>query len=267
VFFAYETANAGINLPAVWLSMQQRLHTRSYGCSLKEVNGMNPVIKFVSGREGFPGWKVRRLLVLAGTATLAFRYCLAAQWDEKNRFPFTAAMEWQKAAYLFAPFDPFADLCWRQWERIVRLPRQMAEPISDQPQHNARTSRYSVPVPAGNELPLLLSTKLISASPSQSVAKRASLNTRSRRFVQHSSALYLPACVDRRERYPEMYPFLFPTSMVRFEMKLHLRSCFVWISRPGTANAGINLRVCGYSCNGGAQIRSRVATVHKEIQS
>jgi len=118
---------------------------------------MKPVIKFVSGREGCPGWKVRRLFALAGTATLALRYCLAAQRDEKNRFPFTAAMEWQKAAFLFAPFAPFADLCWRQWERIVQLPRQMAEPISDLPQHNARTSQYSVPAPVGNELPLPLS--------------------------------------------------------------------------------------------------------------
>ena len=137
--------------------MQQRLHTRSYGCLLKEVNGMKPVIKFVSVREGCPGWKVRGLLALASTATLALRYCLAAQRDEKNRFPFTAAMEWQKAAYLYAPFAPFADLCWRQWERIVRLPRQMAEPIDDQPQRYARISQYSVPAPAGNELPLLLS--------------------------------------------------------------------------------------------------------------
>src|ERR1700687_638514 len=129
--------------------MQRRLHTRSYGCSLKEVNGMKPAIKFVSGREGCPGWKVRRLLALAGTANLALRYGLAAQQDEKNRFLFTAALEWQKAAYLFAPFDPFADLCWRQWERIVRLPRHMAEPISAQQQHVARASQPSVPAPSG----------------------------------------------------------------------------------------------------------------------
>jgi hypothetical protein len=133
------------------------MHTRSYECSLKEVNGMKPVINFVDGREGLPGWKVRRLLALAGTATLALRYCMAAQRDEKSGFPFTAAMEWQKAAYLFAPMGPLADLCWRHWERIVRLPRQMAEPIGDQPQRVARISQRSLPAPAGNELSLLLS--------------------------------------------------------------------------------------------------------------
>ena len=117
---------------------------------------MRPVIKFVSGGEGRPAWKVRRLLAAVGIATRAFRYCLAAQLDEKNGFPFTAAMEWQKAAYLFVPIGPFADLCWRQWERIVRLPRHMAAPISDQLQRDARTSQHTVPTPAGNELSLLI---------------------------------------------------------------------------------------------------------------
>jgi hypothetical protein len=117
---------------------------------------MKPVIKFVGGGEGRPAWKVRRLLALAGTASLALRYCLAAQLDEKNGFPFTAAMEWQKAADLLFPIGPFADLCWLKWERIVRLPRHMAKPISDQPQHDARTPQHSVPSPARNELSLLI---------------------------------------------------------------------------------------------------------------
>jgi len=118
---------------------------------------VKPAVKFASGGEGSPAGKVRRLLALAGTAPLAIRYCLAAQRDEQNGFPFTAAMEWQKAADLFVPIAPFADLCWREWERIVRLPRQMAGPISDQLQSERRISQHSVPNPAGNELPLLLS--------------------------------------------------------------------------------------------------------------
>jgi hypothetical protein len=119
-----------------------------------EVNAMTPAIKFVSGTEGYPVWKLRRLLALAGTASLALRYCLAAQRDEKNGFPFTAAMEWHKAAELSVP--PFAELCWRQWERIVKLPRYMAEPIGDPLQRDARTSQPCVPAPSGNELPLLI---------------------------------------------------------------------------------------------------------------
>ena len=118
---------------------------------------MKPVIKFDSGGDGCPAWKLRRLLARACTATLALRYCLAAQRDEKDGFPFTAAMEWHKAAVLFVSMGPLADLCWRQWERIVRLPRQMAEAIGDPLQRNARTSQHSVPAPAGNELSLLLS--------------------------------------------------------------------------------------------------------------
>ena len=118
---------------------------------------MKPVVEFDNGRDGCSGWKFRRLLALAGTATLALRYCLAAQQDEKNGFPFTAAMEWHEAAILLVPLGAFADLCWRQWERIVRLPRHMAEPISDQLQRVARTSQPSVSAPAGNELSHLLS--------------------------------------------------------------------------------------------------------------
>jgi hypothetical protein len=124
---------------------------------LKEVNGMIPVTQLVSGGEGCPAWKFRTLLAAAGTATRALRYCVAAQRDEQNGFLFTAAMEWQKAAGLFVPIAPFVDLCWRQWERIVRLPRHMAEPILDQSQRDAHTSQHLVSAPARNELPLLLS--------------------------------------------------------------------------------------------------------------
>lgn len=115
---------------------------------------MEAVVKFVSGGEG-PGLKLRQLLALAGAATLALRYCLAAQQDERNGFPFTAAMEWHKAADLLVPIAPFADLCWRKWEQIVRLPRQMAAPISDPLQGDACAPLHPVPIPVENQ-PLLL---------------------------------------------------------------------------------------------------------------
>ena len=115
---------------------------------------MNPEGLFVCG-----GLRLRRLLAVASTTTLALRHCIAAQRDEKNGFPLTAAMEWHKAADLFVPIDPVADLCWRRWERIVQLPRQMAAPISDQPQRGARTSeRMALPAQSGNEIPILIST-------------------------------------------------------------------------------------------------------------
>jgi hypothetical protein len=138
--------------------MQRRLHTSSYGYPpTQEVNGVKPAVKFVSNGKGSPAGKVRRLLALAGTAPLAIRYCLAAQRDEQNGFPFTAAIEWQKAADLLVPIGLFADLCWRRWERIVRLPRQMAGPIGDQLQSEQHISQHSVPNAAGNELSVLLS--------------------------------------------------------------------------------------------------------------
>jgi hypothetical protein len=61
----------------------------------------------------------------------ALRYACAAQKDERDHFPYTAAMEWRQAAELFDAKTLFAEYCWRQWERIMRLPRRFAVPISD----------------------------------------------------------------------------------------------------------------------------------------
>ena len=59
----------------------------------------------------------------------AFNYAYTAQEDERNRFPYTAALEWSHAAELFGTTTPAADYCWRQWERIMQLPRRLAGPI------------------------------------------------------------------------------------------------------------------------------------------
>ncbi len=55
----------------------------------------------------------------------------AAQRDERNGFPYTAAMEWRNAAELFASGTRAADYFWQQWERIMHLPRRLAAPMSD----------------------------------------------------------------------------------------------------------------------------------------
>ncbi|MBV9087296.1 MAG: hypothetical protein JOY79_07420 [Acidobacteriaceae bacterium] len=62
-------------------------------------------------------------------SAVAMRYCVAAQRDEKNRFPLTAALEWRKAAEVVGPIGPMSDQCWIEWERIMRLPRHLAGPI------------------------------------------------------------------------------------------------------------------------------------------
>jgi len=59
--------------------------------------------------------------------------CQEARRDERNGFPFSAAMEWREAAGLCASISLLADFCWREWERIMRLPRQMAIPIGVAP--------------------------------------------------------------------------------------------------------------------------------------
>jgi hypothetical protein len=60
----------------------------------------------------------------------AVHYVSAAHRDEQNDFPYTAALEWRKAADLFGFGTPAAEYCWRQWERIVQLPRRLAGPIN-----------------------------------------------------------------------------------------------------------------------------------------
>jgi hypothetical protein len=76
-----------------------------------------------------PAWRFRHLPEIATCLKLAVGYWRAAERDEKNGFPFTAAMEWHKAAELFILIPKVSDRCWQQWERIVHLPRRFARPI------------------------------------------------------------------------------------------------------------------------------------------
>ena len=69
---------------------------------------------------------LRNVIVLAR----ACHYGCAAQRDERNGFACTAAMEWRHAAELFAPKTLAAEYCWRQWERIMHLPRRLADPVN-----------------------------------------------------------------------------------------------------------------------------------------
>jgi hypothetical protein len=58
-------------------------------------------------------------------------YCRAAEDDERNGSPFTAASEWHRAAHCFASESVTADRCWREWERIMRIPRALANFVID----------------------------------------------------------------------------------------------------------------------------------------
>lgn len=63
--------------------------------------------------------------------TKALHYGRAAHRDERDGFTYAAAMEWRHAAELFHSNTLAADYFWRQWERVMRLPRRLAEPITD----------------------------------------------------------------------------------------------------------------------------------------
>ena len=71
----------------------------------------------------------RRFLGKAADSLRGLVYVRAAAKDEKDGFPFTAAWEWQRAAECLGWISIIADRCWREWERIVHLPRYLAAPI------------------------------------------------------------------------------------------------------------------------------------------
>jgi hypothetical protein len=56
-----------------------------------------------------------------------------ARLEEQNGFPFTAALKWREAAQLFGQNTESAELCWREWERIMGLSRQRAFPAEMPP--------------------------------------------------------------------------------------------------------------------------------------
>jgi hypothetical protein len=90
-------------------------------------------------------WWLRNMLVLA----TAFHYGYAARRDERNGFVYTAAMEWRHAAELFPPDTLVAGYCWTQWERIMSLPRRLAQG------HYTSSSVVAValsPIPASNDV-------------------------------------------------------------------------------------------------------------------
>ena len=74
--------------------------------------------------------RARQLLCLvigAFRSPAALLYWWRRNGSEKNGSPFTAALEWRKAAELVD--GPMADRCWIEWERIMHLPRHLASPI------------------------------------------------------------------------------------------------------------------------------------------
>jgi hypothetical protein len=85
-------------------------------------------------RQGSPETKSRDIgLPWTPHLARAFRCSRVAQREERNGFPYTAAMEWRHAAELSAPDTRAVEYCWREWERIMQLPRRLAEPAGAAP--------------------------------------------------------------------------------------------------------------------------------------
>ena len=103
--------------------------------------------KLIFAKRG--GWWMRVAFVLAK----ALHYGRAAQRDERNGFPYTAAMEWRLAAELLASGSFPAEYCWRQWERLMHLPQRLAVPVSSS-RHVMVPANPISPQPAMSQIPL-----------------------------------------------------------------------------------------------------------------
>jgi hypothetical protein len=84
-------------------------------------------VKFESNLAG----PFRSLFAITVGSVRGWDYWRAAEEDEKNGFPFTAALEWQEAAECFDWIALLSNRCWGQWERIMHLPRQLSKPIGE----------------------------------------------------------------------------------------------------------------------------------------
>jgi hypothetical protein len=77
-------------------------------------------------------------------------YVCAAQRDERNGFPYTAAMEWRYAAELMGTNTSLGEYCLWQWERIMNL---SSASIRFSP-HADSLEQSSATRPTMNEIPL-----------------------------------------------------------------------------------------------------------------
>jgi hypothetical protein len=132
----------------------------------RRLNGtMKPAIIRYRAKTAYGAkvWRFRRLPEIAAGLELAVGYCRVAERDEKNGYPFTAAMEWHKAAEMFSPITEVSDQCWQQWERIMHLPRRFACPIVDSAEvrpHDSRTcDGHEITKAVVNEVPSPVATE------------------------------------------------------------------------------------------------------------
>src|SRR6266496_1541391 len=77
------------------------------------------------------------VLVKLSQFSTAVEYQRAARRDEARGFPLTAAYELRHAAELFVVEPSMADRCWKNWERLMGLPRELSRPIDSPDQDRA----------------------------------------------------------------------------------------------------------------------------------
>jgi hypothetical protein len=119
---------------------------------------MRPAVISYGAKAARPVRRFRRLPEMAAGLKRGVGCWRAAERDEKNGFPFTAAMEWRKAADLFSPTPRVSDRCWQEWERIMHLPRCFARPIVEpaevRPHYSLLLDSHKITKAVVNELPV-----------------------------------------------------------------------------------------------------------------
>lgn len=71
-----------------------------------------------------------QVLATLSRFNMAAEYHRRARCSEAEGYPYTSAMQWRKAAELFATEDWIAEKCWQKWERIMCLPRKFSQAIA-----------------------------------------------------------------------------------------------------------------------------------------
>jgi len=101
------------------VALAQAFEAEAKRPAMKSCNPHNPTIAAVGA------WWLSNIVIPAK----AFHYGCAARRDERDGCPYTATLEWRKAAELFASNTRAAEYSWQQLERLMHLPRRLAGPI------------------------------------------------------------------------------------------------------------------------------------------
>jgi hypothetical protein len=123
-FFVFVQSATTQNISSYWQFLFMQCHERRVECMKTAAIENNEYLRKAIR-------SARQIRAIDVNKIRGWAYCRAAEDDERNGFPFTAASEWYRAAHCFDSQSSISDRCWREWERIMRIPRALANSVID----------------------------------------------------------------------------------------------------------------------------------------